>query len=519
MDIETYTQLAKSCYNDYVAWLKTITIPYCGFEPKRFIDIAEQWQIEEAEIIGRAVRNVWCNDSIIKNVCITRPRGHDKTSSIARVVLWSLLFPRPNPQTPVPLDIRVAAVDSEQAKILIDIISTLVQLNNLSNIIKINSYDVHGPGGRAIVVAADASSAFGLTAHIIILDELTHWETKRAQKLFSALWSGRSKVKNSCTIILTNSGYKGTWQYNLVQSLKQDPSWYVYDHPGRLASWHDEKDIENIKRGLSPQEVQRLIYNYWVENDTKSIYQYVMENIVETQPSPPAYVIVGVDYASKRDLTAISVLEVSNIVWVRDIIAGRFTPEELHNIIRNLYWDNAKVAPTHIVADIYQMEYMSSILQKDGVQIHTIKPTNQTNKRLISLLLRCCESKILCFQSPYLGEFSGSSLESEARYCTLSINPPKIEQNGHFDDRIHSIGYALLYAYDNHMLDSNINIELKEAMSSTQTPTSPILDRQLPNRIGTTPKHNVYGIQPLPIDNTEINDKIKLSLQRVRWAE
>lgn len=510
MNKEQYKALADKCYDDYEKFLRHIQIPYCGFEPRQFYDVAEQWQIDEAKVLGSTVKNIWCPNSYpYRNVWITRPRGHDKTSSIARVVLWTILFPRPSPKQRVPIDVRVVAVDSEQAQILIDIINVLIQINNMSDLISINKQELYGPGGKATIVAADASSAYGKIIHLLIFDELTHWDTPKSQKLFNALWSGRSKVKNSCTIILTNSGYVGTWQHKLLQNIKKSNQWYVYDKPGRLASWHSEQDLLEIAAGLPPSEVDRLLYNKWVENESTNLHSYLMDNIQETRLTEPMYIVIGIDYASRRDLTAISILEISDKIWVRNVLAGRWAHEELCNIIRDLYRNNNSIAPTYIAADAYQMEHITSMLSKEGINITLIRPTATTNKRMVSLLLRCCESKILMFQSPCLGEYAGETLETEARYCQIGSSPPKITApTGVHDDRLHSICYALLHAYNKNLLfKCNITVSnIQSNQIANHNPGKPISYMDV--RSLKISDNSIFGIRPQKIMQVNINNRV-----------
>lgn len=466
MNREEYKRLADYCYNDYLKFLEVIRIPFSGFDPKKFIEIAEPWQITEAKVIGNVLRNVWDRDNKFpyNNVWITRPRGHDKTSSIARGCIWAILFPRPSFKERVPLDIRVVAVDAEQAQILVDIASNIIRLNELQNIIKINKQELIGPGGKANIISADYASAYGKIIHVLIFDELTHWDTPKSKKLFDALWSGRSKVQNSCTIILTNAGYKNTWQYDLLKNIKASNCWYIDDNPGRLASWHSEETLKEISFGLPPQEVRRLLYNEWIENETRSIHNYILENSIENVNSTLHGVIIGVDYASKVDLTAVTVLEIyDSFMYVKDIIVGQFTHERLQNeILKPLYSQYRDKVITKIAADAYQMEYTAEMMKKEGINIELIRPTSATNKRMFSLLLKCCESKILMFKSPYLGAYQGTTLETEARYCTIQISPPKIvTPAGVHDDRLHSIAYAIFCAYKNNML-FHLNIERKD---------------------------------------------------------
>src|SRR5262249_37640242 len=139
----------------------------------------------------------------------TLGRGHDKTSSIGRLMNWLLAFSRRR------LNMAVAAADADQAGLIVE--SMEAELNHnpwLKARINVRRQRVYGPGGVLKVLAANAPTTWGLNCDLVIVDELTHWQNNA---LWNVLWSGRAKRPGSIFIVITNAGTKGSWQAELHQ--------------------------------------------------------------------------------------------------------------------------------------------------------------------------------------------------------------------------------------------------------------------------------------------------------------
>lgn len=195
----------------------------------------------------------------------TFPRGSDKTSALARTVNHLLIFGRRS----VPLKISVAAADKRQAKFLRDAMLVEKSLNPwFGKHLEINQYDAKGPSGELVILSADAGGAFGAGDDVIICDELTHWPS---QDLFVALFSGRIKRQSNITIIITNAGYKGTWQWEALNNAKSNPKWDVYDKPGYKSGWVTKDMLKEtrdfiIRTTGNVHEAMRLLDNLWISS-------------------------------------------------------------------------------------------------------------------------------------------------------------------------------------------------------------------------------------------------------------
>lgn len=84
---------------------------------------------------------------------------------------------------------------------------------------------ITGPRGVIKILSSDAPTSYGQLFDIFVADELTHWANRT---LWEAQWSGRHKRPKCVYIVLTNAGFLGSWQHDLVTLASSDPNWNVY---------------------------------------------------------------------------------------------------------------------------------------------------------------------------------------------------------------------------------------------------------------------------------------------------
>lgn len=511
--------------DDFTLFCKEMYIPAYGTQVTRFSDVAEEWQIRDTEIMASAISKLWHgklhDKTNYRNVWLTRPRGHDKTSSIARLMLWVLSFDCRYRKI-VPLTCYAAAVDKDQALILYDCMKSLARINKYPVKFR-RSGLVIGPGGTLHIMSSDAASSYGLTGHVFIFDEITQWNTPSAKDFFDSLWSGRGKVRDSCTFVLTNSGYKNTWQYELLCQLKKDPSWYVYDEPGRLAKWSVVTD--DMVAGLSKERVDMLFYNHWIDESSVNIYDLFMSCCDENKRIVPGdsnafCTVIAVDYATSRDLCVVTTAHVGSWIYYDDMVCGRFSPSEIEDLIYRTWQRYSCVHPTFVVADRYQMEYMSEVLRSKGCNVELLKPTRKSNQSMMASFVDMLRHGMLYFSSPYIGECFGSSLESDLRKCVFDFERGRIVFNGDgYDDRIICCMYVLLFlikrGYINSMSGA-LNYDVLKKDFGTAVRLTDYLNMSDLSRIVEMYKHagrhSVFGIA----GTANSSDVFGLSLRRER---
>lgn len=248
----------------------------CKPQPRPFGEVAEWWQwrylfdpiLPAVEAMAEVQSAPYQGPT---GFWRTMARGSDKTSSIARTLSWLILASRKR----VSLRVTAAAADRDQAKKIRDAMFREANLNPwFGRHLKIDKYAATGPGGSAEIISKDASSAFGGDAHVYILDELTHWSSR---DLFDALMSGRAKVPGALMFVLTNAGYRDTWQHEVFQefqaeSLKPNPLWDVYESEGVLAGWVDKRQMASDRKTISKVEALRLYDNRWVDATSNPVF-------------------------------------------------------------------------------------------------------------------------------------------------------------------------------------------------------------------------------------------------------
>jgi hypothetical protein len=235
---------------------------------------------------------------------ITAPRGHSKTSILAMLCNWALVYSKH------PISIVAAAADRDQAQILISRCKAEAKGNPwLKDQLHFKHYEVLGPQGVLTACASDAPSSSGMLCDLHICDELT-WHAKR--DLFDILYSGKDKRRQGCFIIISNAGEKGTWQHDLWESSKKSPCWVCHEVPPMSASWLDEALIEEQRATLPLSLFRRLHLNIWTTpgEDNAFVSRDQLAPCMtghESQGDRDNAHVISIDYGMTRDRTALCV--------------------------------------------------------------------------------------------------------------------------------------------------------------------------------------------------------------------
>lgn len=155
------------------------------------------------------------------------------------------------------------------------------------------------------VVTSDALSAFGEVPDFIICDELTHWKTRA---LWDAMFSAAGKKSHCLLIVLTNAGWRDTWQWHLRELFQKRKNWHFSALPGPVASWITEAVLEEQRAGLHPMMFDRLWLNIWTTGAGDAISEDDLQAAI-TLAGPPhdrrgLVFIGGLDLGLTRDAAA-----------------------------------------------------------------------------------------------------------------------------------------------------------------------------------------------------------------------
>jgi len=348
-------------------------------DAKKYVELAEPWQWMLMDMVTPAIESVSGipaarNYKGPRNFWLTLPRGHDKTSSIGRLMSWLLAF------SPRTISAVCAAADRDQASILAEFMQKEAQLNPwLYKRLSFQNYVVKSTW-RALhtntlkVLAADAFGTFGLTNEVVVCDELTHWGSR---DLWDVLQSGRNKRPDSIFIVITNAGIIGSWQWEALQAVKQlektTGSWKTYEAPGPLASWQSGKNLEEQKAILPPMLARRVLLNEWIDPSedcgfVTRLQAQKCENIgrelalkKNDKGSEGVRYYAGIDYGPVKDRTVCTVIHQREdgliVVDKMDVWQGSRQSRVKIEAVEEWIEDVRKSFPnTLFVIDPYQME-------------------------------------------------------------------------------------------------------------------------------------------------------------------
>jgi hypothetical protein len=347
-------------------------------EPRPFRMLAEQWQWDLLLQITpalEAIAGVRKDYSGPRSFWFTLPRGHDKTSAIARLCNWILAFCRHR------VTAVAGAADKEQAGLLSDFMEAEAKLNSwLAPRLHFKNYLVEGQHDSQLkIISAEAFSSFGLKSDLYVLDELTHWPKR---DLFDVLISGREKRPGSALVIITNAGTVRSWQWNALQEAKRNPKdWVVFEANGRLASWMNDARVESMRRLLPAGMAKRVLDNKWIDPSEEAGFLTRAESELcialgnelglcrRAKGQPDIEYVAAIDYGMVKDRTVCVVVHRDSqrriIVDRMDVMTGskenRIRVDSIEAWIEEVRRDFNR---PHLVVDPYQME--STIQKYEG---------------------------------------------------------------------------------------------------------------------------------------------------------
>lgn len=259
-------QKIVTCFLLFLQWV----FIDAGGKTVKLWDVIEPFQLADFKAIMPALRlavglPVDNPESIIRRFWLQRPRSHSKSSDCALIAVFFLIASI-RKRTGV-----IAARDREQAGFIRDAIDLLVRLNPLlALLLEVQNNLIRNrlTGSVVEVISADAMSAYGLLADLIICDEVTHW---RNEELWGSLFTAAGKRESCCLICAMNAGANGTWQEELFLKVKEDPAWHCSILPGPIASYISQKTLDEQRRINPPSRFARYWLNQWGASDDQAV--------------------------------------------------------------------------------------------------------------------------------------------------------------------------------------------------------------------------------------------------------
>lgn len=367
--------------------------------PMLFREVEQDWQKSLWSAMDSALETVAIGGRVPHPSCFWRtlPRGHDKTSSIGRRLLWLLAYSSKH------LDMVCAASDREQASFITDAMKREYALNPWLPTVEFKQNKAVGRGGVLRVLTADAPSSYGLNSDIFVLDELTHWNKR---DLWEAIVSGKPKRPASVLIIITNAGILDSWQDCIRGLIKGDSDWDLYESPPdtHLATWMTPESVAMVSKLLTPESVRRVIGNRWIKANefsgiatddeikecvNRSADLELVEAVAEIKGID---YWVSVDYGPIRDRTTMTVLHGNSkgevIVDAQRVYQGEpGKPVNLQKLEEEMDKIRSCFNVYGVVIDPYQLEWLAQNLENKVYKVVRFEPRGgRSNYELASTL-------------------------------------------------------------------------------------------------------------------------------------
>lgn len=462
LDTELSDRLSQQGFQQYLDRVIIDSRP----EPKRFGSVCEWWQKLKVDAVLPAIEYVTGYRNHYDgplNFYFELAKGGDKSGFAARILNWVLGYSRKK------IKAYAAAADTDQARLIRDAMFRERELNTfLRRRVQILLKAAWGRGGQLEILAADAASSHGKTPDLLIIDEFTHIHSR---EFFDALYSARNKRPSCVTIIQSNAGVKGSYQWELREIARTTPSrWFFYAQPEytHLASWMNEAAIAEDAKLLTKTEADRLLFNRWIDPGEESGFCLLDEAMacrtggVGEGCSRSRY-FAAVDYGPRRDRTALSLvrrdgdsepLALADLkCWHRP--GGEVQIEEVERWIEATH---AAHPQTVFVFDEYQMLSTIQKYEKAGYRIERFAPRGgAANYEMAANLRSLIASRRIRWaesigptpphtNSPLPG---ATSFEDELSQLLLRVTPSGYRfdhKSGKHDDRAVAVGMAALFA-------------------------------------------------------------------------
>lgn len=383
-----------------------------------------QWDDARAVLSADGPRRHW----------LGRSRGRSKTSDVAGLTVSAMVTGLLPPGSMG----YAAAADQDQAGLLRRAMQGwLIRTPELQNALSVGAKLVvcERTDVALEVLAADASSAYGLLPAWLVVDELCQWsDTPNAREFWVALSTGLPKVAGSRSVVMTTAGSPSHWSYKVYEHALQDELWRVSEQSGP-APWMDPREVEGERRRLTDAQFRRLFLNEWVEAEDRLARPEDLRACVVLdglqQPTPYARYVVAVDIGLTNDRTVVAVCHAElppdptgdrvRVVLDRMHVwqGTRDKPvrlEQVEAVVQESVREYSLAAPASVIADPYQAAQLCQRLRDRGVFVETFSFSASSVGRLGALLYTLIRERLLSLpdDEPLLDELAHVRLRESA---------------------------------------------------------------------------------------------------------
>lgn len=403
------------------------------------------------------------------------PRGHAKTSMIAALIIWAMLF------APRLVRFLVAACDREQAGLTRNAIALLCRLNpEVGAFFEVCNWTVRivdeahpGNGSELTIISSDVASSWGHLVDAVFCDEVSIWPKG---DLFYSLLSTVAKKASAFLGIITNAGNcKGedwesldnppkkqpgeNWFWRVRESARLNPAYAFARLAGPDETILTPDRIAELQRDLPPGHFRRAILNEWIDEGGETFTRGEIEKLVtldgpEQWPIDGCVYIAGLDLGANRDHSALVSIGIdfnrgrlflaSSESWNPADYGGQLDFAIVKAAVLSLH---RKLGLTMVCFDRWNADFLAAELQRAGVaMVPIIKNAETLNRMALALLETIRGAGIDLFDEPLLVR-DLSRVSITERQNGFKIELPRDTVGGH-GDRCESLCLALPSACD-----------------------------------------------------------------------
>ncbi|MDE2010228.1 MAG: hypothetical protein KGJ09_09165 [Candidatus Omnitrophica bacterium] len=332
------------------------------------------------------------------------PKGHSKTGDAAIMAAYVLT------ESLLPISGVCAAGDVDQAKNLKDALRTLQDHNPwLGLTMKVDRVECKATGSSLVFITSDAPTSHGTIPDFVICDEFSHWRDN-AQSFWASMFASMYKQKSAVMVVLTNAGFKGSWQFPVRNSHESDPAWCFMVLEGPCASWLNHNELETLKKSMPEPEFRRLFLNEWAEGIGDALrWEDVQAALVLPGPSagpePGWDYYAGGDLAKRNDHAAVCLIarnQGTGLIKLAQLVHWA-PPIDLGTIKEVIISLDRKFHPDVWFIDPHQAELMVEQMMKQGINCELAWFTGKNNLEMASSMVEVFTSRqILLYPEPAL---------------------------------------------------------------------------------------------------------------------
>jgi phage terminase large subunit-like protein len=226
-------------------------------------------------------------------------KGSAKTTMIAMAVLWAVAFSRR------PLRIQIGAFDGDQAaEVRLAAHGILRALPWLAERVVSDKWQLSckRTGSTCEILASDPHGTSGGNPDIVVLDEAVQITR---EEYAAHMLNNASKRHDSITIISTNAGFQGTWQFTLREMARTSPLWSFHqglDRPPQITL----EEFEEARQFNTATRFARYFLGVWGSGAGDALDPEAIQDAITLQgpmsrPLDGWSFVAGLDLGLTRD--------------------------------------------------------------------------------------------------------------------------------------------------------------------------------------------------------------------------